>query len=130
MTAIGIDTYLLLDFIDTKKLYNFLQEELQGMHIPQDVNIEDLTHGQPYCCLGEVFALLDNSDTLTFDGNYLFYPQSFPWERTDNEPQTIEDVHNNIIKAVQKLVDLEEEQIDEFIDNAMHICEYWNVLNF
>ena len=124
MTVIGIDTYLLLKFIDTKKLNNFLQKELPGMNIPEAVNIEDLTHGQPYSCLGEVFASLDNTNTLTFDGDFLFYPQSFPWERTDNEPETIDDVHNNIIKAVQIIVNLEEKNIIKLIDDTLYIDKY------
>lgn len=62
---------------------------------------------------------IDNED----DG-YLYYPPSMPWERKENEPTSIEEVHDRIVKAVQSVTDMNEADILACIDDEIFIvCE-------
>lgn len=72
-------------------------------------------------------AHCDDTDTLTFcddgDGNeYFYYPPSMPWHRTENEPDSAEEVHRRIIKAVQCLTDLSEAEIEKMINDDLYVC--------
>lgn len=67
----------------------------------------------------------DETDTLTWgdndEGEYFFYyTPSYPWDRRDNEPQIIEEVHARIIAAIQRICDLSSEHIKRLIDNEVH----------
>lgn len=77
--------------------------------------------------IGDLLAHCDDTDTLTFcddgDGNeYFYYPPSMPWHRTENEPDSAEEVHRRIIKAVQCLTDLSEAEIEKMIDDDLYVC--------
>ena len=54
-------------------------------------------------------------------GAYLYYPPSLPWQRTENDPQTLEEVHRRIIKAVQRVTDLTSEAIEVMIDDDLYV---------
>lgn len=75
--------------------------------------------------LGDLLCYCDDTDSLTFcdDGvgnEYFYYPPSLPWHRTDAEPDSAEEVHRRIIKAVQKLTNLTDAEIDAMIDDDLY----------
>lgn len=45
---------------------------------------------------------------------------SYPWERTENEPSSIAEVHERVIKAVLRLCDMTREQVETLIDDDIY----------
>lgn len=77
----------------------------------------------------ELLSRLDDTQTLTYSGdgngnNYLFYPPSFPWQRIENEPETAEQVIENITKLVRSVTDMTAEEITQMIDEGLQV-ECW-----
>lgn len=74
----------------------------------------------------ELLSRLDRTQTLTYssDGNgnnYLFYPPSFPWQRVENEPETAEQVIENITKLICSVTNLAAEKIAPMIDEELQV---------
>lgn len=90
------------------------------------VNLIDFFHGKGFDGgLGDLLCHCDDTDSLTFcdDGEgceYFYYPPSMPWHRTDTEPDSIEEVHRRIIKAVQKLTNLSDAEIVAMINDDLY----------
>lgn len=137
--GVGMDANVIRPHINKKKLAMFLREQLSGeldivndmdrMLITDDfsdLDIDDYIGGSPFENIADILTYCDDTDTLTFaldgDGRYfLYYPPSMPWEMRDTEPQSIEEVHERIITAVQKLTDLDAKTIDKWIDNDLYV---------
>lgn len=71
------------------------------------------------------FYFCDDTDSLTYGDNgngesYFYYPPSYPWERTENEPSSIAEVHERVIKAVLRLCDMTREQVEALIDDDIY----------
>jgi len=83
-------------------------------------------YGEPFDNLGDLLAHCDDTDSLCYgddgeSGSYLYYPPSLPWQRSDNDPETKEEVHRRIIKAVQRITDLPDEEISSMIDDELYV---------
>lgn len=92
----------------------------------KDFCVDDYLFGYPFDNFGDILTHCDDTDTLTFgDDNegdvYLYYPPSLPWWRREDEPQTLEEVIDNIVNAVQKVTDLSREEIKELIDEDLFV---------
>lgn len=113
---------------------NFEELDLEGLTCAWDrpygtgsVSLRDILYSFFDGRIGDLLAHCDDTDTLTFcddgDGNeYFYYPPSMPWHRTENEPDSAEEVHRRIIKAVQCLTDLSETEIEKMIDDDLYVC--------
>lgn len=82
-------------------------------------------HGEPFENLADVFTFCDDTDSLTYGDNgdgesYFYYPPSYPWERTENEPSSIAEVHERVIKAILRLCDMTREQVETLIDDDIY----------
>ena len=76
--------------------------------------------------IADLLTFCDDTDTLTYDrdgegGSYFYYAPSMPWEMLSNEPQTLDEVHDRIIKAVMKVTDLTREEILYMIDDDLYV---------
>lgn len=124
--GIGINTDDVIGKINVKKCIKFLKEQLPDEEIDEkDFDIDDFLYGQPFDNFGDVLCHCDDTNTLTYGDNgegedYFFYTTSYPWERRENEPTSIEEVHERIIAAVQKLCDLTSDQIEKLIQNDLY----------
>ena len=124
--GIGINTDDVIGKINVKKCIKFLKEQLPDAEIDEkDFDIYDFLYGQPFDNFGDVLCHCDDTDTLTYGDNgdgeyYFFYTTSYPWERRENEPASIEEVHERIIAAVQKLCDLTSDQIEKLIQDDLY----------
>lgn len=124
--GIGIYTDDIFGELDTKKCIKFLKEQLPDEEIDEEeFDIDDYLWGEPFDNLGDVLCHCDDSNTLTYGDNgdgehYFFYTTSYPWERRENEPTSIEEVHNRIIAAVQKLCNLTSDQIEKLIRDDLY----------
>lgn len=84
-----------------------------------------LSHIQ--CSVHRFIDCLDDTNTLTYGDNgdgeyYFYYTPSYPWNRAENEPKSIADVHERIIAAVLRLCDISVEEIEAIIDDDIYDC--------
>lgn len=133
--GIGIDTNELIPFIDKRKLVDCLSMLIPDDKLVSDIvsqndydklNLDDFLYGEPFCNLGDLLTYFDDTHTLTHDSDggdrdFLYYPPSMPWERLDNEPKSIEEVHKRIITAVSAITTLSSEEIDKMIDDDLYV---------
>lgn len=123
--GIGINTRDVIDSLNVERCISLLKEQLPNEEFSEEeFDITDYFYGSPLDNFGELLCVCDDTDSMTYgdDGEgeyYFYYPRSYPWERSNNEPKTIEDVHERIIRAVQKICDLTAEQIDKIIDDNL-----------
>lgn len=140
--GVGLDADNVRPYLDKEKLAKFLLEQLADE--PEDVeflnrmlssgdfrelNIDDYLHGMPFDNFADVLTYCDDTDSITYgdDGEgicYFYYPPSMPWEMRDTEPKTIQEVHDRIITAVQKLTNLTSEEIDLMIDDNLNVVGF------
>ncbi len=77
-----------------------------------------------YGHLGELFSLADTTGCLEIDDNpehgrsYLYCAAMMPWEASNSPFQTESDVEQAIITAMQRLTDLTESEILDYIDDV------------
>lgn len=109
-----------------EKCIQLLKEQLPGEEISEDgFDIDDYLYGEPFENLADVFTFCDDTDSLTYGDNgdgesYFYYPPSYPWERTENEPSSIAEVHERVIKAILRLCDMTREQVETLIDDDIY----------
>lgn len=124
--GIGIRANELYPFLSTQKCIRLLKERLPNKEISEDgFAIDDYLHSEPFENLADVFTFCDDTNSLTYGDNgegesYLYYTPSYPWDRTENEPSSIKDVHERIIKAVLRLCDMTRDQVESLIDNDIY----------
>lgn len=132
--GIGINAEDIREFIDVGKFKKHLRENhkgerFAGLETSDEFDIDDYLDGNLYDDLADLLTFFDSSDSLTYSedekgDSYLFYPPSMPWDRTENEPHTREEVHRRIVKAVQGVTSLTEESIENMIDDNMFVVCY------
>lgn len=124
--GVGIRANQLRPFLNPQKCIQLLKEQLPGEEISEDgFDIDDYLYGEPFENLADVFTFCDDTDSLTYGDNgngesYFYYPPSYPWERTENEPSSIAEVHERVIKAVLRLCDMTREQVETLIDDDIY----------
>lgn len=133
--GVGIDVDKINPHLNNEKLVQLLAEQLPDDEIVieimekgsySDLDINDFMYGEPFDNLGDLLTHCDDSNSLCYGDNgesgaYLYYPPSLPWQRTENDPETLEEVHRRIIKAVQRVTDLTVEEIDGMIDDELYV---------
>lgn len=125
--GVGIATNALKPHLDTLKCIELIKEQSNNELIPdeKDFDIEDYFFGQLFENLADMLCHCDSTGTLTWGDNgdgeyYFYYTPSYPWDRRENEPNSIVEVHERIKDAVQCLCSLTREQIEEFIDDDIY----------
>ena len=119
--GVGINTDSIRKYLDVQKCVKLLREQFPEEDInEEDFDIDDYLYVNLFGNLGEMLCCCDDTDTLTYgnngDGEYFFfYVPSYPWERRNNEPENIEEVHNRIIAAVQKICLVTSDEVEKII---------------
>ena len=133
--GVGINTDKIEESINKEKLAAMLLEQLPDDELVLDIikkkaydrlDVRDFLCGEPFDNLGDLLTHCDDTDSITYgdDGegaSYFYYPPSMPWHHTENEPETLEEVHRRIIRAVQTITDLSGEEIEAMIDNELYV---------
>lgn len=133
--GVGIDVDKIKPHLNNEKLVQLLSEQLPDDEIVNeimekgsysDLDINDFMYGEPFDNLGDLLTHCFDSNSLSYgddgeSGAYLYYPPSLPWQRTENDPETLEEVHRRIIKAVQRVTDLTVEEINGMIDDELYV---------
>lgn len=126
--GIGIPMSEVFPHLNNAKVIDFLANELpedinlnmwKNADNPEEFDIDCYLYGMPFDNLAEMLTHCDNTDTLTFGETendcFLYYRPSMPWDHVQNEPKSANEVHRRIVKAVQALTDLSEEEIESLI---------------
>lgn len=133
--GVGIDTNKVEPFLDKEKLAKMLLGQLPGdeelLEIVAEekygeLDVRNFLFGEPFDNLGDLLTHCDDTDSITYgddgeSGSYFYYPPSMPWHHTANEPDSLEEVHNRIIKAVQVVTNLSVEEIEAMIDDDLYV---------
>lgn len=133
--GVGINTDKIESFLDKEKLAQMLLEQLPDdedlLEISankkyDELDVRDFLYGSPFENLGDLLTHCDDTDSITYgddgeSGSYFYYPPSMPWHRTATEPETLEDVHRRIIKAVQVVTNLPASEIETMIDDDLYV---------
>ena len=121
--GIGIRTESIYPFLDKLKCIAEVKAQLPGEEIDEEsFDIDDFLYGYVFENLGDFLCHGDDSGLMTWgdngDGEYFFfYTPSYPWERRENEPTSIQEVHEHIINAVLRLCNMSREEIEAMIDD-------------
>lgn len=124
--GIGITASRLYPHLDMHKCRLLLRALLPNEEIPDDdFDIDDYMYGNSFDNIGEFLCLLDDTNTMTYgdsgDGEYYFlYAPSYPWDRKDNEPISLQEVHERIIDVVLKVTNLTRRQAEDLIDDDIY----------
>lgn len=133
--GVGIDTDKVEPFLDKVKLAKMLLEQLPDnewlLEIStnkkyDELDVQDFLYGEPFGNLGDLLTHCDDTDSITYGddgggGSYFYYSPSMPWHRTETEPDTLEEVHRRIIKAVQAVTNLSASEIETMIDDDLYV---------
>lgn len=133
--GVGINTDKIEPFLDKEKLAQMLLEQLPDdeelLEIStnkkyDELDVRDFLYGNPFQNLGDLLTHCDDTDSITYgddgeSGSYFYYPPSMPWHRTETEPETLEEVHRRIIKAVQVVTNLSTSKIETMIDDDLYV---------
>lgn len=124
--GIGIRTNDLYPFLNAEKCIKVIKEQLPDEEIDEEAfDIDEYFYGEPFQNLGELLCHVDDTDTLTYGDNgngeyYFYYIRSYPWERKENESQSIEEVYERIIAAVTRLCDILPDEIRVLVDEDIY----------
>lgn len=133
--GVGLNADDVAPHINKEKTVRFFLEQLPEESDLADMiaandyssfDIEEYYYGNGFESLADVLCHCDETDSLTFGddgagGAYFYYPPSMPWHHTSNEPQSEQEVIDRIIKAVQKITDMTEEEIKKIINNDLYV---------
>lgn len=124
--GIGIRTNDLYPFLNAEKCIKVIKEQLPDEKIDEETfDIDEYFYGEPFQNLGDLLCHVDDTNTLTYGDNgygehYLYYTRSYPWERRNNEPQSIEEVYERIIAAVIRICDISPDDIRVLVDEDIY----------
>ena len=135
ISGVGVDIYDITPHINNRKLIDVIlrqcpdNEDIKQWEHRKDIDkfdMEEFMYGSPFQNFADLLTHCDDTDTLTFgeDGDggiYLYYPPSMPWERTKNEPDSIEEVHRRLINVIQAITDMGENEIRAVIDDDIYV---------
>lgn len=133
--GVGINTDKIESSLDKEKLTQMLLEQLPDdedlLEIStnkkyDELDVRDFLYGNLFENLGDLLTHCDDTDSITYgddgeSGSYFYYPPSMPWHRTETEPDTLEEVHRRIIKAVQTVTSLSASEIETMIDDDLYV---------
>lgn len=124
--GIGIRTNELYPFLNKQKCIEVIKKQLPDEEIEEDdFDINEYFFGEPFDNLGDLLCHVDDTNTLTYGDNnegeyYFYYPPSYPWDRRENEPKSIKEVHERIVAAVLQLCDIDRREIEAIIDDDIY----------
>ena len=135
IAGVGIDTDKVEPHLDKEKLAKMLLEQLPddeelleilASKQYDNLDVRDFLYGEPFENLGDLLTHCDDTDSITYgddgeSGSYFYYPPSMPWHRVPDEPETLEEVHRRIIKAVQVVTNLSDKDIETMIDDDLYV---------
>lgn len=138
-SGIGVEVMRFLPFISKEKLAHFLEDKfsddkevrwLLHSNMFRNLSAVDFVKMELCNCVfdnpADMFTFCDDTDSLCCGCNsegdwYLYYPPSMPWQLTENEPDSVEEVHRRIITAILRLVDLAPSEIESQIDDELNV---------
>ena len=125
--GIGIKTDDIYNFLDKKKCIDVIKQQFPDEEVPSelDFDIDDYMYGKLFDNLGDFLCHCDDTNTFTYGDNgegeyYFYYAPSFPWYRQSNEPKSIEEVHDRIVAAVQRVCNMSRDEIENIIDDNLY----------
>lgn len=132
--GVGIDVEKIRPHLNKRKVLNLILEqcpddedalEWKKRRDLTKFDIDDYLYGNPFDNLGDLLTHCDKTDSITYGDNgdgevYFYYPPSMPWDRTENDPSSLKEVHRRIVDAVMVVTDLSADEIEKMIDDDIY----------
>lgn len=125
--GIGIRTNELYPYLNQEKCACLIKKQIPDADIIEDdfFDIDDFFDGEPFENLWDMLCHCDDTNTLTYGDNgdgeyYFYYVPTYPWERKENEPISIQEVHERIIDAVLCLCNMSRKDVEALIDDDIY----------
>lgn len=124
--GIGVDSDTIWKHLDMHKCYrliaNWYPEDLPD---ESEFDLDDYFGGNPFENLGDFLCHIDDSGAMSWGDNgngvyYFLYTPSYPWNRRENEPKSIQEVHEIIVAAILKVTNLSRDDADRLIDDDIY----------
>lgn len=133
--GVGMNTDKIRPYLNPKKIVRFIVEKYPGLEdLSKMVRKDDFSkfcldeylHGALFESLGDMLTFCDDTDCMTYagdddGGDYFYYPPSMPWHRWESDPQSLDDLHQRIVLAVQKVTDLSPDEILALVDDELYV---------
>lgn len=110
-------------YIDKEKVNILVRDiNVNCCDFTEDVFEDDTFCGNPYQNFGEFLSELDETNTIIWDDGgesqkaFFLYVPKYPWMYRNNDPKSIKDVEDRIIKVLKMVCNATEEELKKKID--------------
>lgn len=123
--GIGVRDDKLYPHLDKQKCFRVISKELPELDIKMNnFNLDDYMF-DPFMNIGDFMCHVDDTGLMSYGDNgdgtsYFLYSPSYPWQRKENEPQSIEEVHKIIVKAIMKVTNLTAKEAEKLIEDDIY----------
>jgi len=106
----------LYKYLDHEKINKIVRKLNLHYTFDDDVLEDDTFEGAVYDCFAEFLCDLDDDNIFNWDddGNgrsFFLYMPSYPWQRKENEPQTLNQVRDRMVKLLKIVCDASSEDL-------------------
>ena len=124
--GVGISVNTFAHRIDEEKLFHKIQEvthtSLEGREEDplEDLILDVFGYSDYYIDPEEYPGLLFG---YCAEERFIFFPPAMPWQRKENEPKTLEEVHQMIVKLVCSITDMTADEVLKEIDDDLLVVD-------
>jgi len=123
--GIGVSSDVLWPHLDKQKCMAVVAAQCPDLELDEkNFDLDDYMY-DTFVNFGDFMCHVDNTGVMSYGDNgygvsYFLYPPTYPWDRRDNEPQSIDEVHAIIVDAIMKVTNLTAEEADKLIDDDIY----------
>ena len=122
----GVNLDKIYKYLNKEKVQKLIQDLNPNEIIDDDVFEDDTFYGGLYTSFAEFLCELDDSHIFSYDddGNnieYFLYPPRYSWMKRKNDPKTVAECDDMIVKVLKKVYDISDEELKthiEYIDTV------------
>lgn len=125
--GVGVRTNDLYPHLNRKKCIELIEKKTGDTFVgdEDEFDIDEYLYGEVYENLAEMLCDCDETNTLSWGDNgngeyFFFYCPTYPWSRRNNEPSSLDEVHERIKNAIIQLCNLPDKEIEKMIDNDIY----------
>ena len=126
LQGVGLNAEELKPYLNTQRCIDLYRKIYPDEEINlSDADDEDFLFRDMFDNIGDLLWCADESNTLSYscngDGVWFFlYEPTFPWNRNENEPRTLQEAHKLLIDAVVRVCDLDRTEVERMIDDDLY----------
>lgn len=108
-------------YLDQEKVKRLIREINPNEKFTDDIFDDDTFVGGAYSNFAQFLCDFDDKNIMSFDDNgenvqYLLYKPPYPWIATPEEPKTVKELDDHIVKILQNVYNASADELKEHID--------------